>query len=352
MSPKIDEVTRQSDRLLRASKAFKDSLAGSEADRVESERELVGAVPTKPALSAVAPLDADHLAAVLLELQSGNLLLAAAVQTQAEELHKPLDRARQQMQTAKTQLTGAPAPQHLAALSQPSDSLPAAKQAFRDQSGKFLNEVVDEIEDTIKAALDQIKDLLKKVGGKAAKDLINEIGTSFPSLAEAGSLVRRGLQSIKRALEALANWLGGDSLSAVKPDLEKLWDKLREEGGRTLLEYLIGADVARSRVDEALGKTTRVLEQVDEASNTLPPISGNFLREIRLVRLIVRGLALAGVLVGAVFAATVWVPLVWGGALFAAIAAALVIGGEYTGGRRLLRRVHGLEQVAEKLEAA
>jgi len=352
MSPRIDEVTRQSDRLLRASEAFKDSLTGSEADRIESERELIGAVPPEPALTAAAPLDADHLAAVLLELQSGNLLLAAAVQTQGEERRKPLDSARQQMQTAKTQLSGAPAPQYLAALSRPSDSLPAAKHAFRDQADNFLKEVVDEVEDTINAALDQIKDLLTRIGGKVAKDLINEIGTSFPSLAEAGSLVRRGLQSIKRALEALASWLGGESLAAVKPDLEKLWDKLREQGGRVLLEHLIGANLARSRVDDALRNTRRALEQVDEASNTLPPISGNFLREIRLVRMIVRGLALAGILVGVVFAATVWVPVVWGAALFAAIAAALVIGGEYTGGRRLLRRVHGLEQVAENLEGA
>jgi hypothetical protein len=352
MPPTIEEFARRSERLLRVSEAFQDSLAGTSEDRREAEQELVEAIPPPPALPTSPLLDEDQLTAVLLELQSGNLLVAAGVQTDAGAPPAALDNARQQIQAAKTQVEAPPAPQRLSAAIIRSSNLPTAKEGFRSQSGEFLKEIVDEVETTIEAALGPLKSLVEKYGGGAVNDFIKELGTPFPGLADASLLVRRGLESVKRALAALARWLGESSLSALKPDLETLWAKLREEGGRAVLEHVIGAKVALDRVENVLSTTTRPFEQVDEASNKLPPISGNFLREIRLVRLIVRGLALAAVLLGVVFAATVWVPLALGAALFAAIGAALLIGGEYTGGRRLLSRVQGVEQIAEDLGTA
>ena len=359
MTFSIGDFAFRSDLLLSASAEFRDSLTGDEADQDQSADELLAAarpvdsailgfVP-RPGVTAPPSSVADDLASVLLELQSGNLLVACGLEqrdAKPSETLGMLELARDQIAVARADVSVPAAALGLAPkLNVEFATLESAKDEFRNYSHQFLGEIVDEALATIKSTIDSLKNL----GLSNVAEALGDVGKSFPLVADVGRLIRQGMEGIKRALDALVAFIGKDLIDKIRAQLGELWAKIGE-GGKAILKPILGVSNVEARIEEILFSATLTVAGVDRATNSLAPLSGNFMRENKLLRLLVNAVGLAAKLVALFHPVAGPLVLAVSAAYFTAIGAVLAIGGEYTGGRRLLGRIDGVEQVAEHLQ--
>jgi len=355
----IGDFANRSDVLLGAAELYADGLAqGDETALDRAGDELLDAAAWDAAgplglyaigqpSAAAATTEAD-LATVLLDLQAGNLLVAAGLQRNAlpnvpadravfDEAHEQMAEARQELAATPSVVLG------LQAVYANSADIEAARNDFRSQSKALLEEIVNEVNGTISAASEQVEKL-KLADVMAA---VNQIGQALPVVAQAGQLVRKGLDLIKRAIEGIFDFIGREATETVKSQLKALWEKIGQ-GRQNFVETLLGVAAVKARIETILMAATD-LRRVDFGTNALIPVADAFTRRNTLLRAVVRGLALGGSCLALVHLAAPWVSLALGAAYLASIGAALLIGAAYTGQHRIFGDIEGVEQIAERI---
>ncbi len=359
MTSGISDYTRRSAVLLQATERFEQSLDdprrreaatkqllnAAEKDSIADVRLGFQAEPGAPPPASVS----GRLSAVLFDLQSANVLVAAGLRT--EKPKEPgegerLKDARRQMATTREELL-APAlvpKRFVAALNLQSKTLESAAEQFRNYSSELLGEIVSESEQTITAAITE----LKKLDPAEIVKAVGQIGEAVPIVAGAGQVLRKGLEKLKRAIEALMEMFGKDAFKEVKEQIQRI---LKEAGvsGRTLLESLLGADAVKDRIKTVLANPALITSKVDGASNSLPELARDFHRDNKLLRAVLRAIQLAGVLLALVHFAAPWLVPTLAIAYVLAIGATVLIGRQYTGAWRVLAWSDGVEQVAARI---
>src|SRR5215471_10659071 len=153
-----------------------DRFAGSFGDRGAQEvatRELLSAAErdsfagvnlgfqTRP--GAPPPTSVSvRLSAVLFDLQSANVLVAAGLQAGASSKQEDgifLNDARQQMATTRDELLVPVVPKFAESLKLQSATLLSATEQFRNYSDQLLGEIASEVEKTIKIAMTELGNL-------------------------------------------------------------------------------------------------------------------------------------------------------------------------------------------------
>ena len=89
-----------------------------------------------------------------------------------------------------------------------SATLDSATSQFQIHSGDLLGEIVRDSAETIKTALTE----LKKLDAAEVLKALGQIGQALPIIAEAGQVLRKGLEKLKRAIEALMEMFGKDAV--------------------------------------------------------------------------------------------------------------------------------------------
>jgi hypothetical protein len=355
----ISDYTRRSAVLLQATGRFEQSLDDPRQREVAIRQLLTAAekdsiadvrvgFQVEPGQSPPASVS-GRLSAVLFDLQSANVLVAAGLRAeQPKEQHdgELLKDARRQMATTREELL-APAlvPKHfVASLNLKSETLESAAEQFRNYSSQLLGEIVSETEQVITTAATQ----LKKLDPAEIVKAVGQIGEAVPIVAGAGQLLRSGLEKLKRAIEALTDMFGKDAFKEVREQIQRI---LKEAGvgGRTLLETLLGANAVRDRIKIILTKQALIVSNVDSASNSLPGIARDFSRDTKLLRAVVRAIQLSGVLLALVHFAAPWLVPALAIAYVLAIGATVLVGRQYTGAWRVLAWSEGVEQIADRI---
>jgi hypothetical protein len=357
MASGISDYARRSAVLLQTTERFEGSL-GDPPRREAATKQLLSAADKdsiadvrlgfqveagKPPPASVS----GRLSAVLFDLQSANVLVAAGLRAE-----KPKDQsggellqdARRQMATTREELL-APAvvPTGFAAsLNLQSATLESATGQFQNYADQLLGEIVGESEQTIKTAMTE----LKKLDPAEIVKALGQIGKAVPIVAGAGQILRKGLEKLKRAIEALMGMFGKDAFKEVKEQIERI---VKEAGvsGRTLLESLLGANSVKDRIKSILASPTLSIPKVDGASNSLPQLARDLNRDNKLLRAVLRAIQLAGLLL-AQFAAP-WVVPTLAIAYVLAIGATVLVGRQYTGAWRVLAWSDGVEQIADRI---
>jgi hypothetical protein len=345
--------------LLQAAERFEDSL-GDPRRREAATKQLLNAAE-KDSIADVrlgfqmepgAPPPASvsgRLSAALLDLQSANVLVAAGLRAEKPKEQgdgELLKDARRQMATTREELL-APAlvPTGFAAsLNLKSATLESAADQFRNYSSQLLGEIAGGAEETIKTAMTE----LKKLDPAEIVKAVGQIGEAVPIVAGAGQLLRKGLEKLKRAIEALMEMFGKDAFKEVKEEIQRI---VKEAGvsGRTLLESLLGANSVKDRIKSILASPTLSISKVDSASNSLPQLARDFNRDNKLLRAVLRAIQLAGLLLALVQFAAPWLVPTLAIAYVLAIGATVLVGRQYTGAWRVLAWNDGVEQVADRI---
>jgi hypothetical protein len=349
--------------LLQATDLFKDNLAGNETEQDFAVNNLLTTAEkdggdtlfgfqAQPGAGRPPPSLEDGLSAALWELQSANLLVAAGLrrgELEVKDIADPLDRAEQDFRTTRSELRAtSPTPmeaQFERVLNLKSNTLDAATGAFRTHSGNLLEEIVKEAQDTIKDALKG----LGKLDAYQVASALSQLGQGLPIVAEAGALVRKGIEKLKRAIEGLAALFGKDAFAKIKEQISAVWQQTNELG-HTILVSVLGVEKVKARIEQILADTSLAITAVDSGSNKLAPLAADFTRNTKLLRALRRGLDLAADFLTLLNFAGPWLGLALGAGYLSTIGAAVLIAGEYAGGRRLLQWVNGVEQIAEQIQ--
>ena len=187
---------------------------------------------------------------------------------------------------------------------------------------------------------------LKKLDPSALGTALKQLGEAVPIVAQAGQLIRQGLEKLKRAIEALMEMFGKDALKKLKEQIEQL-AKAAGLSLRGLLQSVLGADSVKQRIgdfDAALSSA-----KVDTASNALPELARSFNRDNKMLRALLRAIQLSGVVLGLLQLAASWLVPVLAVAYVSVIGVAVLIGRQYTGAGRVLTWSDGVQQVAERI---
>lgn len=364
----LSEYSGRSAILLSTAQNFRTSLRAPERRREFAIDELLAATRRDAAPDVVLRFASEPgvprppspridpregLCAVVLDLQSANLLISAGVaaqETGAARDASLFDEARRQLSTTRDELLASvPAAMGFAAtLAVKSDTLDAAKGSFRGYSDELLNEIVAKCWDAISAAFKELKHLDPTEIIKA----LDKIGQAVPIVAEGGRLVRAGIDKLKRAIEAIAALFGIQPYDKVKKEIGGLWNSFTSgEHSHALLRAALGVPVVEQQIAQKLGRPRLDVGPVDRASNALAPLAVDFTRNINLLNALIFAIGLAAKALVFFHFAVPWLPLALAAGYVSAIGVVVLLGCEYAGGRQILHWVGGVDQIAEAIPA-
>jgi hypothetical protein len=170
-------------------------------------------------------------------------------------------------------------------------------------------------------------------------------------LPQAGDLVKRGIEKLQRAIDALLKLLDNEALKAVKDKLTEFWSKLTDG---TLVDSLLDWAFGRDSIQTAVAKVTAMpnlaVTVFDGASDLLPPLEEGFKTKMSWARTLT-GLIAAGMglLLFAGVVAAGPLAVFGGGAYLLILAAILVIGIDYAGKGGVFHQGKGVRGVIESL---
>jgi hypothetical protein len=355
MAVGIAEYTTRSATLLYAADRFAESLGIREAQDAATQELL--SVAERDSLSGVhlgfetdsgapRPMSVSaRLSAVLFDLQSANVLVGAGLQLEAPNNQESfLNDARQQVATtrdellAPTAVTSGFAP----SLKLQSATLQSATEQFRNYSGQLLGEIAGEVEKTVKIGMTE----LGKLDPSEITKALEQIGEAAPIIAGAGQLVRKGLEKLKRAIEALMEMFGTGTIKKIKEQIEKI---VKEAGvsGRALLDSLLGVNFVNERIKAILESSALNISKLDSATNSLPEIARDFNGNNKMLRAVMRAIQLAGLLLPVLPFAAPWHVPTLAIAYVSSIGVTVLVGRQYTGAWRVLTWIDGVEQIAD-----
>jgi hypothetical protein len=356
MAEGVFDYTRRSAVLLEAAKRY-ERVAGDPREKDAAAKALFSAAERDSFASLRFEAEQDlpppasvssRLSAVLFDLQSANVLLAAGLQTESS---KPeggdlLRHARQEIATSREELlTRDAVPTNFAAaLNVQSATVEAAISEFRKYSQQLLDEIVGEVTNTIDVALTELRKLDLGEIGKALKQL----GDAVPIVASGGQLLQKGLEKLKRAMEALMVLFGKDALRNTKDQIEQIL-KQTGVGSGTVMRSLLGAHSVEERIAAILASSGLSAAKIDEACNFLPELAREFNQNSKLLRAILRAIQLASLGLAVLHFAAPWLVPTVGLVYVSMIGVAVLIGRQYTGASHMLAWIDGVEQVAARI---
>jgi hypothetical protein len=354
MPSAVSDYARRSARLLYAVNHLSESVGDAVAEHaatiellnITEKDGFVDSLRYQDSANRDRPLTSvsDSLVAVLFDLQSANVLVAAGAQIRKQENRIFLDDATQQIETTQELLKPAPVAMNYGPNNINSSTAQAAIDQFRVLSNQLLDKISRDVEHTIKLALSDVRkldptEILRALGG---------IGEAVPIVAQATTLVQKGFEKLKRAIEALAELFGKDRIKEIKEQIQQIIEEA-DLSGRTLLDSVLGVATVKKYIAEILARQSLGASRTDGASNLLPEIDRAFTGNHTLLRGILRAIRLTALLLPLFSFTAPWLAPSLATAYILAIGAALLVGRQYTGEWRILPSVEGVEQIANRI---
>jgi hypothetical protein len=297
----------------------------------------------------------NALSAIVFDAESANVLLAAGVALNEHRqgadralLSQSLDNMELSKATVRADLTATELRSFDAAKGVRSKDLPSARESFRVNADGVVDDFVGKAAEVVSAVFDR----LEKLEPAKVVEGLQDLGRTFQIVGDAGTLIRKGMESLKRAIEGLHNLFGDELFDSMKERISKLWDDFKSgKYTREVLAFLFGVREAKSRIESALLAKVTTTDAFDSATNQLPGLSEKFRRIMNLFRTLVRAIALAGLITAAVHVAALWIPLVLAGAYGGVLAGTVMVGMNYVGtDKGLLHWVRGVGSVADSVQ--
>lgn len=312
----------------------------------------------------------DALATILTECQVANVLMAAgqAVGEQGFEpgkgagdpthLDTSLTRLDATRRAVEQSLMGAPGGLGAGRFGfaevgsppafSPSENLEAAVTTFRAKSDAALSHLVQESRTAILGVFGS----LRQLDHQKILDALGKLGSQLQELGGLGRLLRRGIEKLRGAFEALVRLLGPEAISAVKERLQKLWEDLQKgekEYTTQALEWAYDVRSARERVNEILSRDDLQITKLDQASQDMDRLLPSFLESMKFLQGITAAVTMTGTVLALTPLVGTWLEGVAATAYLTVLAAIVLVGMDYTDSGLDLGRVCGVGEIANGL---
>jgi hypothetical protein len=234
-----------------------------------------------------------------------------------------------------------------------SPDVASAIKTFRTLSDQTMETFVSEFRGVAVEVVNAIKVPLKKI---KIMEVFEKLGGPVRTAASMiGNLIKKGIQKIQSAIEALVRLIGNDNLTKIKDRIKELWGEIGKkklnEWGNDVLSKFIGVKATRETIEIILAGELKK-DAVDRASNELSQLKQPYNDNMEMAKKAVGAISIVS---GVLFLLPIAGQQI---ALFAALAylmilsVALLIAMDYCDSGQVLQRVRGVGEIANSLRAA
>ena len=227
-----------------------------------------------------------------------------------------------------------------------------AINTFRTMSEQTMKDFVSGFREVAVSVVEALKEPLKKI---KIMELIDKLGGPVQEASIAiGHLIKKGIDKIQAAIDALTELIGSASLTDLKNRITDLWNEI---GTKKLNEWtdgvlagLIGVETTRSRIDVIMASAPES-KAVDRASNELSQLGQSYKDKMAMAKRIVSA---TSIVAGLLF---LWpgvgqkLALFAGGSYIVVLAGALLIARDYCDSGHGLGWVRGVGAIADSIGA-
>ncbi|HTG17448.1 MAG TPA: hypothetical protein VK747_19520 [Blastocatellia bacterium] len=227
-----------------------------------------------------------------------------------------------------------------------SADLPSAIEGFRKRS----NETLDDFVDQAKGVAVSIVAGLSKLDASKVLEALSGLGEKIEELPKVGRLFSQGIKKLQSAVDALMRLLGNDLLKKVKEQVGKIWNGFKD--GKYVsapLEWAFGIEGAKKEIEAALLSQGLNQQTLDEASNAVAKLRISFKENMGMLSGVVSAVSLAGTLLFIVPAIGQPLTLAAASIYVVILGAVVLIGMDYTDSGTVLKRIHGVGEIAKGL---
>jgi hypothetical protein len=369
MAYEYADYSPKSERLIEAGRQLIRSLEDEGIDRSIAIQEIESAAQgstaselvvgfTPSSAEAAGPAERisaeDALSSVLLDIQAANVLLSAGLAlnehgrgSEVSSLEESLSNLQGSRSEVTQDLEKRAKQEFAPGTGVKSVSLDAAKETFRKNADDLLTAIVDDANTVVNDVLEK----LKKFDSTKILEAINKLGESFQGISAAGNLIRRGLDMLKNAIDALSKLLGKEGFASAKKKFEEILKNFQSgKYTRKLLEGAFAVDVTKKHIEELLNQAKLDIAVIDSATNDLPGLSDKYKSTMKLFRSLMSAVALAGTILALLHFVAPWIPLALAGVYAALIGATVLVGMDYADSGRVLRWVRGVGEIASGIK--
>jgi hypothetical protein len=309
----------------------------------------------------------DTLATILSDFQVANILFAAgyALEETGKGYESPdpcyLDEAIRRLEDTVRAIEPSLSPQD-AGISQPkrfgfsqidsvsrevkSQDLSSAIEGFRNQSEATIKALVNEAHGAIISALPE----LKKIGENKVLEVLSELDNPAKWLGSFGRFFRFGAKKLRDAIEALMRFLGTETMSHMRTHLEKIWrDYTQGKLIKNSLELAFKTEEAHAQIEDILNLKNLDIKELDDARSALLNLEMAFNENMAMIRAISAALLLAGTILKFAPLAGPETAAFIAFAYTVTLGAVVFIGMDYADSENIVRRVHGIREIAQGL---
>lgn len=305
-----------------------------------------------PPAGQISPEDA--LSGVLLDVQAANVLLSAGIAlnehgggSKTSFLHDSMAEVGNSRAIVTQNLEARAKREFAPASGVKSSTLEAAKKTFSDNAEGVLKDIVDDAA----AVVGDVLEKLQQFDGAKIAEGIQKLGESFQVISAAGKLIQRGLDMLKNALDALSKLFGKEVLASAEKKVGEIWKKFQSgEYTRDVLTRIFDVKGMQAHIVAVLTQADLDIASIDSATNDLPGLSDKYKSNMKLFRSLMSAVALAGGIIAFLHLAAPLIPLAMAGVYIALIAAAVLVGMDYSDSGRILRWVRGVGEIANGIK--
>ncbi|HMG74253.1 MAG TPA: hypothetical protein VK582_12195 [Pyrinomonadaceae bacterium] len=306
------------------------------------------------------------LTTIVADLQVGSVLVAAgqavgetrsgdaAVQEGHQLLEEALKSLQETTPAVERGLSVAISERDAAALTgQQSVHAPQSRSAikvFRANSEQTMSILVSEFREVAISVLTALKKPLEKIN---IMEVLEKIGGPLETIGGIiGRLIKKGMEKIQSALDALVNLIGNDALKKINDRVKELWQEIGQKKIKDwtdeVLGDFIGVGATRKTIEDVLG--SKLNEQaLPQASDDVSRLTQPYRESTAMAKTAVGAISLVS---GTLF----WFPFAGQKvAFFAALAYLIILSGvlliamDYCDSGRILGRVRGVGEIANGL---
>jgi hypothetical protein len=370
MAYQYADYSSRSQRLINAGHQLIQSLADETIDRSVAIQDIESAAEASTASELVlryasasddsgwSPAERispeDALSGVLLDVQAANVLLSAGVAlnehgggSESSFLHDSMADVESSQAIVIHNLERHARREFAPASGIKSSTLQAAKKTFSDNAEGVLKDIVDDAAGVVGDVLAK----LRKFDGSKVAEGIQQLGESFQVIAAAGKLIKRGLDMLKNALDALSKLFGEKVLASAKGKVAEIWQQVQSgKYTRDVLTRIFDVKATQAHIAAILNQVELDIAVIDGATNDLPGLADRFKGNMKLFRSLMSAVALAGAIITFLQLAAPLIPIALAGVYISLVAATVLVGMDYSDSGHILRFVRGVGEIANGIK--
>ena len=219
---------------------------------------------------------------------------------------------------------------------------------------RSANDAIDAVVAGVLTVLQESWSRLCELPSLVVGKIVNEVADLIEDVPQVGRLVRLGLQAIKQALTAIAEFVPQALRDRAKEWARKWWTERGDSAQTQVVSQLLSAPKAHAAA-EIIQTTSLDGQRMDHATRLIADLASRFGRLVDTFRRIIRAIAAAAgvaALLTSLAVVSAWVPVAAASGYVLLAGSVLLIARDYLDSGGIVCRVDGIQRILASVVSA